>query len=457
MDSLMDDIRPGRLYRQLSGGRIQCLLCPRHCKMTDGNSGFCRTRMNRDGHLYTLNYGKAVPPAQESIETEAVFHYMPGSPILSLGNIGCNLSCDFCQNWQTSQIEHLDEENIYHCTPEQIIELALSRDIPVLSWTYNDPVVWHEFVMDTARLAKQAGLINLFKSAFFISLDAVEELCEVIDIFSISIKSLNDSYYRKLTKGWLQPVLDAAILAFRSGKHVEISNLIVTDANASEEDGREVAEWVLTNLSDEVPLHYVAFHPAYKYAHVSRTPIECLNRAREVAIEAGIKYCYLGNVFDSEATHTYCPGCGNRIVQRYGLNTQVVGLTPEMRCSSCGHASPIKRLYVEHSTQESGKPDFPADELFIRRRFDWHGEINILHVGIKNETEKPGRLTYKRIGSRTSDNVEIFLSPKQIWRFSVCKSSPDEIGVDLHYPERFRLDLYEVYDRAHYPTVALRN
>jgi len=411
--------------------------------------------MNKSGQFYTINYGKAVQFTQESIETEAVFHYMPGSPILSLGNIGCNLNCDFCQNWETSQIEHLDEKNIYRYTPEQIVEIALNQNIPVLSWTYNDPVVWHEFVMDTARLAKQSGLINLFKSAFFISLDAASELCEVIDIFSISIKSLNEQYYKKLTRGWLQPVLDATKLVFQNGKHVEISNLIVTDANTSEDEARNVAQWVLTNLSDEVPLHYVRFHPAYKYTHVSRTPIGVLNRARQVVMEMGVKYCYLGNVFDSDATHTYCPNCKNLVVERYGLNTQVTGLTPDMQCSSCGNAIPIKKLYVESPSQELKERNVPSDEPFLQRRFDWHGDINILHVEVKNERDKPGLLSYKRIGSLPSDNIDIFLSPKQTWRFSVCKSYPDEIGVEFHYPERFQISLYEVYDRAHYPTADL--
>jgi pyruvate formate lyase activating enzyme len=236
--------------------------------MNDGQKGFCGVRKNIEGTLNSLIYGKTVQLTQETIETEAVFHYAPGAPILSLGNIGCMLACDFCQNWKTAQVKYLDENEIHYHTPEQVVDIALQRGIQILSWTYNDPVVWFEFVMDTARLARQKGLKNLFKSSFFISIEAAAELCNVIDVFSISIKSMDEEFYRRLTKGWLPPVLEATKLVFANGKHVEISNLLITDLNDSEDDVKRMASWVLDNLSDKVPLHFVRFHPDYKYTQV---------------------------------------------------------------------------------------------------------------------------------------------------------------------------------------------
>lgn len=198
--------RPARLAEHLDGA-VRCHLSPRNCTMRPGQAGFCGVRQNLDGRLVTLNYGRATHVTQESIETEAVFHYAPGAPILSLGNVGCMMNCDYCHNWKTSQARLISNGDVHYYTPEHVVQMALERNIPVISWTYNDPVVWHEFVLDTSRLAQQNGIRTLFKSAFFISLEGARELCDVIDIFSVSIKSMDPVWYRKITKGWLEPVL----------------------------------------------------------------------------------------------------------------------------------------------------------------------------------------------------------------------------------------------------------
>src|SRR5215203_2448949 len=247
-----EDFQEARLEERLEEGRVRCHLSPRNCVIKEGKQGFCGVRGNRDGNLVTFNYGKGVHITEETIETEACNHYSPGERILSLGNVGCMLNCSYCHNWKTSQARYVSDRDIYLYTPEQVVETAIRHGIRVLSWTYNDPVVWHEFVRDTARLGHEAGLINLYKSAFFITEEAVDELLPFIDIFSISIKAIDDDYYRKLTTGWVQPVLDATKQVYKAGKHVEVSTLMITDISDNEDTARKITEWVLKDLGPEV-------------------------------------------------------------------------------------------------------------------------------------------------------------------------------------------------------------
>ena len=450
---------PARLGDTLADGTVQCRLSPRNCKIAPGKAGFCGVRLNQDGQLITLNYGRATHVTQESIETEAVFHYGPGAPILSLGNIGCMMSCDYCHNWKTSQARQVSRADIHHYTPEDIVEIALARNIPVISWTYNDPVVWHEFVLDTSRLAKKHGLHTLFKSAFFISMEGAAELCEVIDIFSVSLKSMDPEFYRRLTKGQLEPVLEATKYVYDQGKHVEISNLLVTDANDTVEQAVEIADWVLETLSDTVPLHYVRFHPDYKYTHVGRTPVHRLEAARQAALERGIKYCYLGNVQDSDAVHTYCTQCGSRLIERFGLNAQVVGLDADGRCRTCATPLAFRPIEFVRFSAEADLAAFAASANggLSRREFLWHGDINALHVEVRNQRSEPNRLMCRRLGPDGVMNgtQQVSLQGDESFRFILSKHHPTERGVELYVPSNLEIHLFEVYDRAHYPTMDL--
>jgi pyruvate formate lyase activating enzyme len=448
----LEDMPTRAAMWRTANSKVECLLTPRHCRMGIGQTGFCRVRKNIGGALHSLIYGKTVQLTQETIETEAVFHYAPGASILSLGNIGCMLACDFCQNWQTAQVQHLDEKEIHHHTPEQVVEIALSRGIPILSWTYNDPVVWFEFVMDTARLARQKGLKNLFKSSFFVSLEAAAELCDVIDVFSISIKSMDEAFYRRLTKGWLPPVLEATKLVFANGKHVEVSNLLITDVNDSEESVKRMAAWVLDNLSDRVPLHFVRFHPDYRYTHVPRTPVDRLHRAREIAEGMGIKYCYIGNV--QEWANTLCPSCGHCLVSRYGLNAHVSGITEDNRCRECGMESSITRL--RSATVKADDDSMNAEWTceVSERRFEWRGDTSSIHIVGRNESDVPGKVICRRLCEEDNGAapVVIPLSPREEWRFCVSKGDPMESGVTIEHQPYIHLQLFQELDRAHFPT-----
>jgi pyruvate formate lyase activating enzyme len=423
--------------------------------MKDGQHGFCGVRANRGGRLVTLNYGKSVHITEETIETEAVNHYAPGERILSLGNIGCMLNCSYCHNWKTSQAKYVDDKDVYRYTPEGVVETALRHGIRVLSWTYNDPVVWHEFVRDTSRLAQQAGLINLYKSAFFISLEAIDELLPSIDIFSISVKSIDPDYYRKYTSGWLEPVLEGTKHVFKAGKHVEVSTLMLTDISDDPETAKRVADWALSELDSTVPLHFVRFHPDYKMRNTTRTPIDRLIRAREIGLEMGIEHIYVGNVYDTPYSNTFCRGCNALLVKRYGLNANAIGLDERGLCAQCGRSPHVKLLpkrdQLARTTQE-----LPA-ECDSVRSVDWHGDIRSVHVQVRNDSDGTLPVCHRRrrTGSSVSPWTVIRLAPGESFRFIIAKSSTDEIGPDVAMPASMKSNVHEVFDRAHFPTIAL--
>jgi pyruvate formate lyase activating enzyme len=445
---------PAHLEEILPNGIVRCHLSPRNCVIKEGHHGFCGVRANHCGRLVSLNYGKSVHITEETIETEAVNHYSPGERILSLGNIGCMLNCIYCHNWKTSQAKHVDDKDVYYYTPEGIIETALRHGIRVLSWTYNDPVVWHEFVHDTAKLAHEAGLINLYKSAFFISLEAIDELLPYIDIFSISVKSIDPEYYRKYTSGWLAPVLEGIKHVFLAGKHVEVSTLMITDISDNNETARAVANWVLTELDSTVPVHFVRFHPDYKLRSTIRTPVDRLIEGRRVGMEMGLQHVYLGNVYDTPWSNTYCQSCDALLITRYGLNARSVGLDELGRCQACKTDA-----HVRLPPKREGRRTVEALPIECQtvRSFDWHGDIRSIHVQVRNTSNGP-----KNVGHRRRKGYSVptqwtltELAPGESYRFIVAKSSTEETGAEIALSDEIESNLHEVFDRAHFPTTAV--
>jgi pyruvate formate lyase activating enzyme len=441
---------PARHWKPFNDEKVECNLCPRHCKIPEGGVGFCQVRANEDSKLVTLNYGVSVEMTQEFIETEAVNHYNPGASILSLGNIGCMMACDFCHNWQTSQVKYLDKRDLHFYTPEQVVETALSKGIGMLSWTYNDPVVWQEFVVDTAKLARKHGIKNLYKSAFYISPAAIDELHEVIDIFSLSMKSMDPVFYQQITKGKLQPVLDGIKQVYAYGdRHLELSSLVVTGRNDNHPEMRKTYRWILENLDENVPLHIVRFHPDFKYTSVERTSIPFLIEAREEALQMGLKNVYLGNVYQQhDGLHTNCSGCGNRLVSRFGLNVDPSGVDEKGCCKSCGKKSTIR---MEHLVAAKPVPK-PASLPAMNSSFSWHGDINACHVIMKNETTSPVDVFVEAVGSSRGTVQKILLRPSESWRMIASKSQAQETGVKAYYPAGVDMKFLPVLDRAHFPT-----
>jgi pyruvate formate lyase activating enzyme len=408
-------------------------------------------RANHNGQLVTLNYGRSVHATEETIETEAVFHYAPGEPILSMGNIGCMLNCDYCHNWKTSQARFVSDSDVYYYTPQEVVDIASRHGIRVISWTYNDPVVWHEFVTETAALAQQAGMINLFKSAFFISPEAIEELLPVIDIFSVSVKSMDPHYYRKLTKGWIEPVLDGTELVYRAGKHVEVSTLMVTDLSDDENTARAVATFVGERLDPSVPLHFVRFHPDYKMTDSRRTPVDRLEHARKVALDMGVHNVYLGNVYDNDATTTWCRSCKETLVTRYGLNAHLIGVTPDNTCANCGTRTP---LVLMDPTPPAPTVATLPDGMKVAS-LSWHGDVRSSHVQVRNDLATATVVYQRRYGDPAvgPDWLPLTLKPGESYRFAAAKATPAETGVEVAIPDGVRCSLHEVFDRAHFPTV----
>jgi len=429
--------------------RAECRLCPRHCRPKNERMGFCGVRGTVNGEIQTFNFGQSLAATEELIETEAVNHFWPGARILSMGNVGCMMACSFCQNWETSQTQHLDYQMVRQYSPEQLVEMCLENQIPIISWTYNDPVVWHEFVIETSKLAQQNGIKTLYKSAFYIEEEPVKELLECIDIFSLSLKSLNDSFYRKHTKARLQPVLDRIKQIADAGAYLELSQLVIPELNDSDEDVEHTIDWVLDNIGADVPMHFVAFHPAYQYTHVERTDLATLKRARDMALQKGLKYVYLGNTHEADLNDTLCQSCGALLVKRYGLHASVENLDQQSCCTECGTQSPIIKPLKGVQAKPVGhhSPHSPqAKQLII----NWNEEAQSAHIlQLKGAKDTTDTLIIHSIGIDKSVVKQLSAG---LDRFIVSRQSLQETGIIISWDSEYEYQNLDVLDRAHYPT-----
>ncbi|MCX5668003.1 MAG: AmmeMemoRadiSam system radical SAM enzyme [Candidatus Omnitrophica bacterium] len=277
-------------YEKLDSKKVRCRLCPYECNISDGMRGACGVRQNIDGVLYSLVYGKTTGLALDPIEKKPLYHYHPGEFILSLGTRGCNLHCDFCQNWHTSQEVDGPMEKI---TSEEVVRRAKELGSFGIAYTYNEPFIWYEFVLDTAKLAKQNGLDNVLVTNGFVNTEPLKEMLPYIDAMNIDLKSFDEDFYVKVCKGRLKPVLDVIKISAKAC-HVELTNLIIPTLNDSEGSIRKIVDWICGNLGPDVPLHLSRYFPCYKMA-LPPTPVETLKRAERIAKEK-LKYVYVGNV-----------------------------------------------------------------------------------------------------------------------------------------------------------------
>lgn len=299
-------------YEKLSNERVKCLLCPHYCLIKEGKTGICRARINQQGRLYSRVYEQCSSVVMDPIEKKPLYHLAPGRQILSLGTVGCNLKCQFCQNWHISQLEAPTQP----LSSEEVIKMAKKYNSLGVAYTYNEPIIWYEYVMDIAKLVKKKGLRNVMVTNGFINPEPLLELLPYIDAFNIDVKSFDDDFYKRMCFGRLEPVLKAAQIAKEKGALVEITNLIIPTLNDKLEELSDLIAWVKDKLGDDTPLHFSAYLPNYKL-HLPPTPFSTLERAAELAAQS-LKYVYLGNVYEKRFNTTYCPRCKKAVIVRNG-------------------------------------------------------------------------------------------------------------------------------------------
>ncbi len=334
----MPEPHEARWWETMADGRLHCYLCPRHCHIGPGQTGFCFIRTNIDGRLYQLGYGRPAAINIDPVEKKPLNHFFPGTKILSMGTAGCNMGCFFCQNWDISKAKS-DQVHATDLSPADVVQLAVERHVPSLAFTYNEPTIWGEYVIDIAREAHAAGLNNVIVSNGYITREAFFDVYHHIDAANIDLKAFTEKFYAKITLTHLQPVLDTLKwLRHETGVWFEITNLIIPSLNDEQEEFRQLIGWILENLGDDVPLHFTAFHPDFKLLDKPATPPETLHRARKLAMEMGVKFVYEGNIF-SDGGDTICPKCRKRIVRRSWHSIKSNNLA-EGKCVHCGTQIP---------------------------------------------------------------------------------------------------------------------
>ncbi|MBS3809218.1 MAG: AmmeMemoRadiSam system radical SAM enzyme [Desulfobacterales bacterium] len=320
-------------YEKISGSKTVCNICPNSCVLSPGDRSICRSKVNMDGTLYTLAYGNPCSVHIDPIEKKPLYHFLPRSRAFSLAEAGCNFRCLNCQNWEISQARP-SEVRHYDLFPQQAVERALRSGADAIAYTYSEPITFFEYTIDTARIAKQQGLKNLLISNGYINQEPLLALCEVIDAANINLKSFDDKLYRKLNGGRLQPVLDTFRTLNEQNVHFEMTTLVVPGYVDDPEMIRNMCKWITDNLGGGHPLHFLRFIPHYKLDRLPPTPVSTLEQMRQIAMEEGIRYVYIGNVPGHEANHTWCHNCGKLLIKRQGYDLSLPGLE-DGRCRFC--------------------------------------------------------------------------------------------------------------------------
>ena len=328
---------PTRYWHAIEDDRVQCDLCPRYCKMKPGQRGLCFVRANRNGEVVLTSYGRSSGFCIDPIEKKPLNHFLPGSPVLSFGTAGCNLACKFCQNWDISksrQLETLADD----ASPEKIARVAQETGCRSIAFTYNDPVIFHEYAIDVARACHELDIKTVAVSAGYVCEQPREEFYAHMDAANIDLKAFSDEFYLQLTGSHLQPVLDTLIyLKQETPVWFEITTLLIPGKNDSDNELHTMSQWIVDHLGPDVPIHFTAFHPDYKMLDVPATPQPTLSRAREIALNNGIRYAYTGNVYDKSGESTYCHHCGKLVIGRNWYQLSDWELDAKGRCTKCGH------------------------------------------------------------------------------------------------------------------------
>ncbi len=329
-------------FTSLEGGKIRCELCPHRCLVSKGKRGRCRVRENRDGKYYSLVYENPCSVHLDPIEKKPFFHFLPGTASYSLATAGCNFQCKFCQNWEISQAF---PEDVYshEIPPEKIVSKAKENGARSVAYTYVEPTIFFEYMMDIGRLARKAGLLSVCHSNGFINPAPLKHLCTVLDAANIDLKGFTEEFYHEVCGGQLIPVLETLKTLKKERIHLEITNLVIPTKNDDLSVLKEMCLWIRKELGPDTPVHFSRFYPLYKLRTLPPTPVSALEKAREVGLSAGLEYVYIGNVPGHPGEHTYCPNCKKRVIQRTAYLVGEVNLK-DGKCRTCG--KPIAGIWL---------------------------------------------------------------------------------------------------------------
>ncbi|MFQ6055302.1 MAG: AmmeMemoRadiSam system radical SAM enzyme, partial [Methanosarcinales archaeon] len=314
--------------------KVKCKLCAWRCTIADKKRGFCRVRENRDGKLYTLNYALASSVAIDPIEKKPLFHFYPKSSVFSLGTVSCNFSCLHCQNYDISKT-NLEEFGIYlrEIYPEEAVKMAKYHKCKGIAFTYNEPTIWFEYTYDTAKIAKENGLYTVYVTNGYMTLEALDTIAPYLDAMNIDVKSFTEKFYKEVCSVKLKPVLETVENANSKGIHVEVTYLVIPGYNDNEEEFKQFVDW-MANLDINIPVHFTRFYPAYEMSKVSPTPLETLEKARDLALKK-LRYVYIGNIASPTGENTYCYNCGKLLISRRGYIINKIDITKDNKCPSC--------------------------------------------------------------------------------------------------------------------------
>ena len=320
---------------KVGDNKYLCLVCPRACELKPGQRGFCFVRKGSEHGVYLAEYGQSSGFCIDPIEKKPLNHFLPGSSVLSFGTVGCNLGCQFCQNWDISKVRK-QSRLLDSATPEQIARTAKANGCQSVAFTYNDPVVFMEFAIEVARACHEHGIHTVAVSAGYLTDKTRGEFLSHLDAVNIDLKAFSEQFYKKYTLSQLQPVLDTLVfLATKTEVWFEITTLLIPGLNDSDEEIKKMSEWIVKNLGADRPLHFSAFHPDFRMRDIPKTPVQTLLRAREIAIQAGINFVYTGNVHHPESDSTHCPCCKQTVIERDWYELGKINLQDSL-CSHCG-------------------------------------------------------------------------------------------------------------------------
>ncbi|MEM3403111.1 MAG: AmmeMemoRadiSam system radical SAM enzyme [Nitrososphaeria archaeon] len=351
-DNSVNTLKEAVLYTKLDGKRVKCVACPRYCKLSNGQIGFCGVRKSIDGKLFLLVYGKVIAVHMDPIEKKPFSHFMPGSKAFSIGTVGCDWACEYCQNSDISQRRYVSGSE---APPERIVESALRYGANGIAYTYNEPTIFIEYAHDIGVLARKNGLYNVFVSNGYSTPEATKMMLEFLDAITVDFKGNGEERFlqRYAYVPSPEPIYQSLVTLKRGGLHIEVTDLVVPKVGDSLEAARKLCRWVLENLGDETPIHFLRFHPDYKMVNLPSTPINTLERHYKAAKDVGLKYVYLGNVPGHPYENTYCSRCGKMIIKRYGFEISEWHLNEDNKCSFCGNAIPIKGRFNTQATSRN--------------------------------------------------------------------------------------------------------